>query len=81
LACDANVEQLELKLQRDKLQQYKKQINAVMQREHEIARQLVKGMHSPSLQILLELGGCTQDGMMMPVHEHVNPCPVPLHVH
>jgi hypothetical protein len=35
--------QLELKLQRDKLQQYKKQINTVMQREHEIARQLIKG--------------------------------------
>jgi hypothetical protein len=43
------ITQLELKLQRDKLQQYKKQINTVMQREHEIARQLIKGAFSGQL--------------------------------
>ena len=35
--------QLELKLQRDRLQQYKKKINTIMEREHDIARQLLRG--------------------------------------
>lgn len=35
--------QLELKLQRDRLKQYKKRIHGIMERETEIAKQLLKG--------------------------------------